>query len=117
MTHHAGACNPRRALLRVEIDRNPALETPLSMIDTPHVCRQCEPAPCEQSCPEEAFYRPEEKGAWKIDGDACTGCGACNDACPYDMIVFHHEIAAKCDFCGGNPACDDYCPTGALDFS
>jgi carbon-monoxide dehydrogenase iron sulfur subunit len=114
MTHHKGAFNPRWATIRVEIDRNIDLDTPVSMIDTPHVCRQCEPAPCVEACPEAAFKREGEDDVWRVDGGVCTGCGLCKEACPFDMIVIHNEIAAKCDFCNGNPTCINYCPTGAL---
>ena len=114
MTHHAGAFNPRWATIRVEIDRNPDVDTPVSGIDVPQVCRQCEPAPCAQSCPAEAFEKREEGGAWAIRAGLCTGCGACAESCSFDMIVFHQETAMKCDLCDGNPACVRYCPTGAL---
>jgi carbon-monoxide dehydrogenase iron sulfur subunit len=115
MAHHGGAFNPRLAKLRVEINRNPDVETPVSFIDTPHVCRQCEPAPCAEACPVDAFQWDEGNGIWIIREEMCTGCEMCVEACPFDMIVFHHEIATKCDFCGGDPMCVSYCPTGALE--
>lgn len=115
MVHHDGGFNPRRARLRVEINRNPVIETPVSLIDTPHVCRQCEPAPCAEACPVEAFQWDERNGIWMIKEDMCTGCELCKEACPFDMIVFHDETATKCDLCGGNPMCVTYCPTGTLE--
>jgi CRP-like cAMP-binding protein/Fe-S-cluster-containing hydrogenase component 2 len=49
-------------------------------------CRQCRVgAECVEACPEHAF-------AWNDQGalfitDACTGCGECVPACPYDAVV------------------------------
>jgi carbon-monoxide dehydrogenase iron sulfur subunit len=114
LVHHDGGFNPRMAKLRVEINRHPDIETPVSLIDTPHVCRQCEPAPCAAACPVDAFQWDERNAIWTIREDRCTGCEMCKEACPFDMIVFHDKSATKCDFCGGDPMCVAYCPTGAL---
>jgi carbon-monoxide dehydrogenase iron sulfur subunit len=114
LTHSAGAFNPRWATIRVDIDRNPGVHTPVSAIDVPRVCRQCEPAPCAEACPANAFVRKDDGAAWSIDENSCTGCGACAESCPFEMIVFREETAMKCDFCQGDPACVRYCPTGAL---
>jgi electron transfer flavoprotein alpha subunit len=50
-----------------------------------------------------------------IDNEACTGCGACVDVCPYDALSLENDVAVvneKCTFCG---ACvEDVCPVDAI---
>jgi len=114
---HYGLFNPRRAFLRIEMNRSPKVETKTSEIDMPVVCLQCEPAPCAEACPEGAIEKIET-GAWVIDKRKCTGCGLCVDACSYGMIAVNarEKFAGKCDLCEGRPSCVAYCPTGALAF-
>lgn len=114
MVHHDGAFNPRKALICVEINRTPQIDTPISEIDIPHVCLQCEPAPCVESCLPNAFEKDEDLEVWKIDQELCTGCQACVDECQYGMIVMDNDRAMKCDLCDGDPVCVRYCPTEAL---
>jgi CRP-like cAMP-binding protein/Fe-S-cluster-containing hydrogenase component 2 len=48
-------------------------------------CRQCRVGPeCVESCPSEAIQW-NARGALVIT-EACTGCGACVPACPYDAV-------------------------------
>jgi Fe-S-cluster-containing hydrogenase component 2 len=114
MFHYEASFNPRKAFIRVENNRVPNLDTPISQIDSPVICLQCEPAPCAESCPEEAFERDLKSGAWKIQHELCTGCGCCRDQCPNNMIRLEDDKAVKCDLCEGNPICVRFCPTGAL---
>ena len=115
---HLGVFNPKKALLRVEINRLPSLATDTSKIDVPVVCLQCDPAPCSEACLEGAV-RKADVGFWMIDPARCTGCGSCADACPHGMITVDSEqgIARKCDWCQGSPECVRYCPMEALTFS
>lgn len=112
-----GIFNPRKALLRVEINRLPRPETELSQIDVPVVCLQCDPAPCSEACPEGAIGKTAF-GAWTVDKEKCTGCGLCVDACSYGMIAIDAKegAARKCDLCQGNPSCVENCPMEALTF-
>lgn len=90
----------------------------------PILCNHCQNAPCEDICPAEAVYTNED-GVVLIDSDKCTGCGACREACPYnipvllergklkesywgdELIPFEREkykelkegTVVKCDFC------------------
>ncbi len=75
------ACKARHGHQRLNLDG--------VMIGQQHVvdtCRQCQVnAECVAACPENAFDW-NEKGALFIT-DACTGCGECIPACPYDAVA------------------------------
>jgi formate-dependent nitrite reductase membrane component NrfD/ferredoxin len=61
-------------------------------------------------------------GIVEFDPNACIGCKACLQACPYDAIYIDPEThsAAKCHFCahrtdiGLKPACEVVCPEAAI---
>ena len=82
----------------------------------PQVCRQCSDAPCFYACPESAIHIEKTHGTVQIDGEKCTGCRACEEACPFKVIRFDAEKnkASKCDFCQGQPQCVAWCPVNAL---
>ena len=86
-------------------------------------CNHCAEPPCVDVCPVTAMYqRPD--GLVDFDHDACIGCKACMQACPYDAIYMDPatDTAAKCNFCshrvdeGLLPACVVVCPEEALLF-
>ncbi|NKF50715.1 4Fe-4S dicluster domain-containing protein [Shewanella sp. WXL01] len=102
-------------------------------VTTPIMCRQCEDAPCEQVCPNNAIYR--ENGQVHVIQSRCIGCKTCSVACPYgamNVVAFPVEQqgpselfkmntikaqALKCDLCGTRdkgPACVEVCPTNAI---
>jgi len=118
MSHREGAFNPRYGLIRVESNREIGLDKPVSNMDCPHICRQCEPAPCADACPAEAFVMKDDLTIRVVDPEACLGCEQCLDACPYGVVVMDREAgkAMKCDLCAGDPLCVRYCPVGALVF-
>ncbi|MBE0598098.1 MAG: 4Fe-4S dicluster domain-containing protein [Desulfuromonadales bacterium] len=89
-------------------------------------CYHCEQPSCVNACPVGAMCKEEGHGAVLIDGDTCTGCRLCYEACPYGAPVFPDDTlgcaAQKCDLCidrlerGEGPACALSCPMRALDF-
>lgn len=98
-------------LARLHIERNP-----FEGQFVPRVCYQCSIPYCLNVCPVEAIGISETNGAVVIDKEQCTGCGLCQEACPYGMIIFDEQEkkAFKCDLCGGNPQCVKACPMHAL---
>jgi Fe-S-cluster-containing dehydrogenase component/formate-dependent nitrite reductase membrane component NrfD len=84
----------------------------------PVLCNQCEEAPCARICPTSALYRRRD-GIVDLNGEACIGCRACMEACPYDQLFIdpNTRTAEKCNFCANRvenrllPACVSVCPT------
>lgn len=89
----------------------------------PLMCQHCANAPCIKACPDAAIKTRTDGLVW-IDPAACTGCGLCREACPYDVIYTNTElgIAQKCTGCahrvdeGLLPRCADVCPHEAIAF-
>lgn len=84
-------------------------------------CNHCDNAPCIEICPTSALFR-RNNGIVDFDRDACIGCKACMQACPYDALYIDPatDTAAKCNFCahrvevGLEPACVIVCPEQAI---
>jgi len=84
-------------------------------------CNHCANPPCARICPTGAMYQRDD-GIVEFNKDACIGCKACMQACPYDAIYIDPETstAAKCHYCahrteiGLEPACAVVCPTQAI---
>ncbi|MBW1713266.1 MAG: 4Fe-4S dicluster domain-containing protein [Deltaproteobacteria bacterium] len=83
---------------------------------TPLVCEQCREHPCVEACPVEAIEYDPRLSIFTVDQEACTACGSCQEACPYDGIFVTEETALKCDLCGGQPACVEVCYPQALKY-
>ena len=91
-----------------------------------HHCFHCTDAACIEACPVEpkAMRRHPEYGTVYVDQDACIGCGACEEACPYDVphVDEETEKSKKCTGCydrvphGMPPACAKTCPTQAIQY-
>ena len=84
-------------------------------------CNHCDDAPCVTICPVNALEKRSD-GIVDVDRDACIGCRACMQACPYDAIYLNEAKGAveKCHFCahrvekGLEPACVVVCPEEAI---
>ncbi|MBC7170918.1 MAG: 4Fe-4S dicluster domain-containing protein, partial [Polyangiaceae bacterium] len=84
-------------------------------------CNHCANPPCVRICPTGAMYQRDD-GIVEFNSDACIGCKACMQACPYDAIHIDPAVgtASKCHFCahrveiGLEPACVVVCPTHAI---
>ncbi|MBT8484712.1 MAG: polysulfide reductase NrfD [Phycisphaerae bacterium] len=84
-------------------------------------CNHCSDAPCVTICPVNALEKRPD-GIVDLDRDACIGCRACMQACPYDAIYLNEDSGAaeKCHFCahrvevGLEPACSVVCPVNAI---
>ncbi|MGM0556476.1 MAG: 4Fe-4S dicluster domain-containing protein [Myxococcota bacterium] len=84
-------------------------------------CNHCENPPCVRICPVTAMYQRDD-GIVEFDPEACIGCKACLQACPYDAIHIDPQsgTAAKCHYCahrvevGLEPSCVVVCPTHAI---
>ncbi|MCO5295464.1 MAG: polysulfide reductase NrfD [Fimbriimonadaceae bacterium] len=84
-------------------------------------CNHCTDAPCVTICPVNALKKRPD-GIVDVDRDACIGCRACMQACPYDALYLNEDKGAveKCHFCahrverGLEPACVTVCPVGAI---
>jgi anaerobic dimethyl sulfoxide reductase subunit B (iron-sulfur subunit) len=84
-------------------------------------CMHCLEPACMEVCPEEAITKRPD-GIVVVDREMCIGCGACGDACPYDVPRFGSDgVMEKCDMCVAErdsdtdaPPCVATCPTEAL---
>ncbi|MFK7929780.1 MAG: 4Fe-4S dicluster domain-containing protein [Myxococcota bacterium] len=84
-------------------------------------CNHCSNPPCVRICPTAAMHQRDD-GIVDFASDACIGCKACMQACPYDAIYIDPDThtAAKCNFCahrtdlGMEPACVVVCPEHAI---
>jgi formate dehydrogenase iron-sulfur subunit len=96
------------------------------------VCKHCEEAPCEHSCPTGAIVY-NQFGDVYVQNDICNGCGYCIAACPFGVLGRADTIdpitrqpgdgrAHKCTLCmdrqeaGMEPACAKVCPTASIQF-
>lgn len=87
-------------------------------------CNHCDRPVCVMACKNKALRKDEATGLVLVDESACTGCGICAKACPYDAISIDaaSRKALKCDGCidlleaGEQPACVTSCLMRCLEF-
>jgi len=96
--------NPKKARIRV-VRKEPAIDLVIA-------CRNCDDAPCINSCPRGAIKKTS-KGIIVIDEKKCDGCGKCVEACPLDALYIPpgEKTPIKCIVCG---ACIEMCPVNCL---
>lgn len=104
---HFGVFNGRKSGVRI-VSNWPELARA-------RVCIQCEQPECLPACPSGALVRTDS-GSITVLHDACIGCEACVEACPYDGIWLDplSGLAVKCDTCDGRFECLANCFAGAL---
>lgn len=84
-------------------------------------CNHCSKPPCVEICPVNALSK-RDNGIVDLDRDACIGCRACMQGCPYDAIYLNEDSgsAEKCHYCAHRveqnlePACVVVCPESAI---
>ena len=112
-------------LISVKEEGPRMLDGRLDFVFEVRVCRHCDDPPCAAACPVEAIEKRAD-GIVVLDGERCTGCQSCLDACPYQAIVFDEgaDIALKCNLChhrvdrGLIPACaDNVCLAHCIHFN
>ena len=85
-------------------------------------CMHCHDPQCMAVCPEAAITKREPDGIVVVDPGRCTGCQACQDACPFSVPQYGADgQMQKCDLCYQQvdlgthaPPCVATCPTAAL---
>jgi Fe-S-cluster-containing dehydrogenase component len=87
----------------------------------PLLCQHCAQPACRDACGAQAIYQRDD-GLVIIDPELCNGCGACQQACPYDVIYYNQDnnIYQKCTQCAHlidankAPRCIGACPSDAI---
>jgi Fe-S-cluster-containing hydrogenase component 2 len=119
--YHEGAMAPQ--LSRIKWQENDFLYG--FRFRKPLLCKQCDQPECYYACPkrDKAQCIDPKTGARYINRAECIGCGACVEACPFEVSRINFDAAMnkaiKCDLCMGRssgPACVETCLNGALTF-
>ena len=135
-TVHLGATTWRHVAFKEKVGEGTSRWLMLS-----DVCKHCESAPCQHSCPTGAIVY-NTYGDVYVQNDICNGCGYCISACPFGVIgragSGHAQPdedpgqpsdfrqgdghAHKCTLCYDRqtadmtPACAKSCPTASIQF-
>jgi Fe-S-cluster-containing dehydrogenase component len=114
---------PNLSFIRVEEARSnsPIPGSPQGKSYVPVLCQHCDDPACVAACPSEALIKGAD-GIVYANPEACIGCGACEESCPYRALIVLPESGKPelCDLCatrqksGRLPACVQHCPGRAL---
>ena len=89
-----------------------------------YICRQCEDAPCVNSCPKDALEKAPGSTLKRFN-NRCISCKSCMLACPFGTIVPEvvPYLSSRCDLCIGRlkenekPLCAANCTDRVLDYT
>ncbi len=128
-TGHVSGTTWRHVTFKEEFaprDENGVAEFASRLLMMSDVCKHCDSAPCQHSCPTGAIVY-NDFGDVYVQNDICNGCGYCVVACPFGVIGRADNLhddghAHKCTLCmdrqeaGLTPACAKSCPTSSIQF-
>lgn len=126
-TGHVSATTWRHVAFKEKVAETPNdIGTTSRWLMMSDVCKHCESAPCQHSCPTGSIIY-NEFGDVYVQNDICNGCGYCVVSCPFGVIgraEAEHDDghAHKCTLCmdrqedGLTPACAKSCPTASIQF-
>lgn len=126
-TSHLGATTWRHVAFKEKIaESGDDGQTTSRWLMLSDVCKHCQSAPCEHSCPTGAIIY-NNFGDVYVQNDICNGCGYCVSACPFGVLgraepPHDDGHAHKCTLCmdrqedGMTPACAKSCPTASIQF-
>jgi anaerobic dimethyl sulfoxide reductase subunit B (iron-sulfur subunit) len=68
------------------------------------------------ACPTQALAQNLKTGIISVSDELCTGCQACEEACPYQAIWWEDALGRLfvCDRCDGKPMCLEFCTSESL---
>ena len=90
-TGHLSGTTWRHVAFKEQIDRPIGWQAISRWLMLSDVCKHCETAPCEHSCPTGAIVY-NQFGDVYVQNDICNGCGYCIVACPFGVIDPHRPI-------------------------
>ena len=125
-TAHLSGSTWRHVAFKEKIAPGPDGEGASRWLMMSDVCKHCDEAPCQHSCPTGAIIY-NNFGDVYLQNDICNGCGYCVSACPFGVLgradAPHDDgHAHKCTLCmdrqesGLTPACAKSCPTSSIQF-
>lgn len=122
-TKYLGAYRPTKEELEqriAELEAGGAYYNIFNARDFMGLCNCCDDCKCGIRAPydlgDEDFYEKSRFIAYMDDEDACVGCGACEEICPFrkSIKVVDGKAVVDNERCHGCGNCVTHCPTGAI---